>query len=141
MTALGDTHKKALLSHFKYVDSLLAQIEYLAKEENLQSPFAGYEIDTTTEKTKVIETHVAHIRSVMLRILASKDVSIDIQNVGVAKAVNTNLTFADITIEEIRPKYMRGYGELADGCDDELNEVVLEIQKAIKEFKNDFNRE
>jgi len=140
MTALSNRHKKALLNRFKYVDSLLAEIEYLAKEENLQSPFAGYEIDITTEKTKVIETHIAHIRSAMLRILASKDVSMDIPTVSVTNAVNTNLSFADISIEELQPKYMRGYGELADGCDDELNEIVLEIHKAIKEFKIDFNR-
>jgi hypothetical protein len=136
LTVLSGRHKGALLSTFRDIDSLLSQIEYFANDDNLRSPFAGYDQDLTKEKKISIEFHVSHIREMMLRILENKGIPIHIQTVGVIKSINTHLTFADISIKELK-HYMRGFGKLPDNADEELNEIILEIHSAIDKFKTD----
>ncbi len=43
-------------------------------------------------------------------------------------SIRTILTFADIAFEELRPKYMRGYGELPESVIPELNGLADELQ-------------
>ncbi|HVO68356.1 MAG TPA: hypothetical protein VMT12_17910, partial [Syntrophales bacterium] len=52
--------------------------------------------------------------------------------ISAVDAIRTAIHFADIAMEEKRPKYMRGYGELTDVAATELNEIVSEMQELLK---------
>jgi hypothetical protein len=82
----------------------------------------------------LIKDHVSHIRETILRILEKRGIYIHIHTVGVVKSVNTYLTFADISIGELK-QYIRGYGKLPDDADEELNQIIFEIHSAINRFK------
>jgi hypothetical protein len=41
----------------------------------------------------------------------------------------------DMSAEEIRPKYMRGYGELTREAADELDAVATELQELLKQMQ------
>ena len=137
MTDLSDRHQQALLAKFKYVDTLLSEIEYLSKKKHWVSPFSGYTMDLKPEDIEVVESHIARIRTRMCILLEQKGISIDIHSIGVAKAIKTHLIFADIAMEELQPKYMKGYGELSDVASEELNKIALDIQRLIRKFKID----
>jgi len=135
MTELNENHKRTLLTGFRYVDRLLSDIErIMTTSMDPQSPFEQYVADIRPAQQKIITAEIAHIRAVMCRILESKGIKINHPGVSAAHAVRTTIHFADIAIEEKRPKYMRGYGELTEEAARELNEVASQMQKLLKQI-------
>jgi hypothetical protein len=135
MTELKENHKRTLLIGFRYVDDLLSDIErIMATPVNPQSPFPNYVADITLTQQKIIEADIAHIREVMCRILESKGIKITHPGISATDAVRTAIHFADIAMEEKRPKYMRGYGEVTKEAMSELDEVVSQMQKLLKQI-------
>jgi hypothetical protein len=140
VTGLNGRQKGALLSTFRNIDSLLSQIKYLANDDNLRSPFSGYAQDLTSKKKMVIESHVLHIRDIMLRILEDKGIPINIRKLGVTKSINAYLISAYISIEDLKP-YMRGFGKLTDDVDKELSGIISEVHSAIHKLKTELTEE
>jgi hypothetical protein len=135
MTELSENHKRTLLAGFRYVDELLSDIErIMAMSMNPQSPFEQYVADIRPAQQKIIAAEIAHIRTVMCHILESKGIKINHPAISAVNAVRTAIHFADIAMEEKRPKYMRGYGELTEEAVRELNEVALQMQKLLKQI-------
>jgi len=133
MTELNENHKRTLLIGFRYVDDLLSDIErIMATPVDRQSPFEKYVADITPAQQKIIAADIAHIRVVMCSILESKGIRIHHPGISAVDAIRTAIHFADIAMEEKRPKYMRGYGELTDVAATELNEIVSEMQELLK---------
>ena len=135
MTELNENHKRSLLIGFRYVDDLLSDIErIMATSMDPQSPFENYVADIRPAQQKIIAAEIAHIRAVMCRILESKGINIKHPGISAVNAVRTAIHFADIAMEEKRPKYMRGYGELTEEAVRELNEVASQMQKLLKQI-------
>ena len=135
MTELKENHKRTLLIGFRYVDNLLSDIErIMATPANPQSPFPKYVADITPAQQKTIKAEIMHIREVMCSILESKGIKIMHPEISAAKAVRTAIHFADIAMEEKKPRYMKGYGELTEEAMIELNEVVSQMQKLLKQI-------
>jgi len=135
MTELNENHKHTLLIGFRYVDDLLSDIErIMATPAAPQSPFPKYVADITPAQQKTIEAAIAHIREKMCRILESKGIKIKHRGIRAVEAVRTAIHFADMAMEEKRPKHMKGYGELTEEATRELNEVVSQMQKLLKQI-------
>jgi hypothetical protein len=135
MTELNENHKRTLLAGFRYADDLLSDIErIMATSMDPQSPFEQYVADIRPAQQKIIAAEIAHIRIVMCRILESKGINVKHPGVSALSAIRTAIHFADIAVEEKRPKYMRGYGELTEEAVRELNEVASQMQKLLKQI-------
>lgn len=142
MTELNEKHKRTLMIGFRYVDDLLSDIEkIMATSVDPQSPFEKYIADITPAQQKILVADIDHIRVVMCRILEDKGIKINHPGISAVNAVRTAIHFADIAMEEKRPKYMRGYGELTKEAMHELNEIVSEIQKLLRQINSLFTRE
>lgn len=135
MTELNENHKRSLLIGFRYVDDLLSDIErIMATSMDPQSPFEQYVVDIRPAQQKIIAAEIAHIRIVMCRILESKGIKINNPGISALNTIRTAIHFADIAMEEKRPKYMRGYGELTEEAVRELHEVASQMQKLLKQI-------
>lgn len=135
MTELNENHKHSMLSGFRRVNGLLSDIERtMATSVNPRSPFQKYIADITSAQQKIIADKIAFIRAVMCHVLESKDVTIDHLGISAVRSIRTAIHFADMTLEEMGPKYMRGYGELTEGATRELNEVTSHMQKLLKQM-------
>jgi hypothetical protein len=51
------------------------------------------------------------------------------------KGALTNLTLVDIALEELKSKYMRGYGELTQESAERLDEQILRMQTAVAHIR------
>ena len=54
-------------------------------------------------------------------------------DIPVARSLHSTLTFVIITVEELRPEYMRGYGEVPPQAAVELNSIAGELQGLVGE--------
>ena len=134
MTQLNENHKRALLNHFHHVDSLLCDLEHEMENTNSRSLFQKYIQEVTPLQRKAIMDSFAQIRKAMCYFLENKGIRMGQPRKSVHELIRTSVTFADITIEELRPRYMRGYGKLSAEAAQELEEIVLEMQKSLNQL-------
>lgn len=136
MTDLKSDHKRHLLRSFAYVDNLMTDIEWILLFPNHSgSVFKKYTNDLGPEKMESIKVQIEKIRAAMLKILAEKEIEIDCNVIDTALSIDTLGQFANVTIDEIRARHMRGYGELTPNAKEELNEIASTLQSLLENIQ------
>ena len=125
---LNDAQQRRLNITCKYIDSLLCDMEHALHSATSQSPFPRYVIDITPAQARVIEDHIIHLRSQLLRTLAWQHMKPEPAEIPVTRSLLTDLGFVDIAIEELKPRYMRGCGAVPEDAVEGLNGVINELR-------------
>jgi GTP-binding protein EngB required for normal cell division len=124
-----------------YIDKLLGDVESILHDANSRSPFGKYIVDVDPAQTRVLEDHIQRIRGQLLRSLAWQGMKPEMPTIPATRAVLTNLSFIDIAVEELRPRYMRGSGSVNDDIAAELNGVVHELRSLLEEMNRYLRQE
>jgi hypothetical protein len=128
---LGENHKQRLMSTFQYIDKLFSNIEKLLSVQS-HGLFEQIRIDISPLQQEVLEHGIAEFRTLMHRMLESMDIPIPPPSISAQRAVLSSFTFVDIAIEELKAKYMQGYGELEEGASEELESIVSRMKEMIQ---------
>jgi GTP-binding protein EngB required for normal cell division len=131
---LNEHQKRHLRTSCKYADNLLSNIEAVLNSASSGSPFEKYRDDLSPAQRKVARDYIARIRAQMTRALEGQEASLSGERISAIHSIRTALEFIDIAVEELKPKYMRGYGELPSAIIPELNGIVGELQAIVKKF-------
>jgi GTP-binding protein EngB required for normal cell division len=129
---LNDNHERRLTATAQYVDKLLAEIE--AVLSRAQSPFGRYVDDVAPTQKKVVIDFVARIRNDMLRALTAQGIDLGPPRLSAVHSIRTGLQFVDSSIEELKPHYMRGYGQVSPSAAAALNGIVEELQGTVRKL-------
>ena len=129
---LNEAQQRRLSVTCKYIDKLLCDIEQAFHSAESPSTFARYVVDITPAQTRVIEDHIGRLRSQLVRALDWQHMKPNQPEIPVTRSVITDLAFVDIAIEELRPSYMRGCGEVPEDAVGELNGVVHELRSLVQ---------
>jgi hypothetical protein len=65
----------------------------------------------------------------LLHSLAWQKIETETPTIPASHAILTHLSFIDIAVEELRPRYMRGSRPIEDGVASELNGVVHKLSE------------
>src|SRR6266542_2084619 len=133
-SALNENQKRHLRTTCQYVDKLLSDIESTINSAASGSPFEKYRDDLTPAQVKVTRDYIARIRAQMTRVLEGQEVELSKDRISARHSIQTALEFVDIAIEELKPKYMRGYGMVPSSVAPELNGLVGELQDVVKKL-------
>ena len=125
---LNSFQKNHLQSICEHVDTLLTDMESILAASACQSPFQKYKNDVSPAQRKVVGDYLSRIRAQMIRVLDSQNLVPDIDRLGAAHALRVTLISAQVALEELAPKYMRGYGQVPEAATQELNGIVNELQ-------------
>jgi GTP-binding protein EngB required for normal cell division len=128
---LNEHQKIRLRITCQYIDKLLGDLDHVLHEARSQSPFPRYIVDLTPAQIRVVEDYIRRFRSQLLRTLAWQQMKPEAPNIPVSRAVLTNLAFVDIAVEELKPSYMRGSGEVPENTVSELNGIVHELRSMV----------
>ncbi|MCX6538361.1 MAG: dynamin family protein [Acidobacteria bacterium] len=128
---LNEPQQRHLLVSCQYVDKLLSSIEAILSASRSSSPFPRYCTALTPVQARLAADYLARIRSRLVRVLESQGIPIPPPQVDALFAIRTALTFADNAVEELRPKYMRGYGGLPDALQADVDGVVDELRTVL----------
>lgn len=132
---LNDAQQRRLSVTCRYIDKLLCEMEQSLHSAESRSPFPRYVLDMTPAQMRVIEDHIGRLRSQLLRALDWQQLKPDPPEIPVTRSAITDLGFIDIAIEELRPSYMRGCGEVPEDAVDELNGVVHELRSLVQNME------
>ena len=125
--SLNSAQQRRLRITCEYVDKLLTDIENGLHSADSKSPFPKYIADLSPLQQKIVQDYIARIRARLVSALAGQNIDREPPSVPLSRSVHVGATFMDIAVEELRPKYMRGYGEVAPEAESELNGIVGEL--------------
>jgi hypothetical protein len=131
---LNPNQRQRLLITCKHIDKLLEDIEETMNATASRSVFPGYTPDITPRQRKTIEEYIARIRQQLLQILATQSLAPETPHIAASHAIHVGLTFVEIAIAELAPRYMRGYGPISQEGAADLDEIVTQLQSAVNEL-------
>ena len=114
--SLNPYHKHHLLVSCQYVDQLLSDIENILTAASSKAAFPKYTVDIGPAQKKVVEDYVARIRAQMLRVIEGQGIERAAPRLGALHSIQTTLLFVENSLEELKPKYMRGYGRVPEAA-------------------------
>ncbi len=128
---LNEHQKARLRITCQYIDKLLGDVEVILHATTSKSPFPRYIVDLNPAQIRVIEDHLGRLRSQLVRTIAWQHMKPEAPDIPATRAVLTNLAFVDIAIEELKPHYMKGSGQVPEEAIAELNGVVYELRSLL----------
>jgi len=129
---LNDPQQRHLRVSCQYVDRLLSDMESVLHAAASKSPFPRYVADLTPAQSGVIEDHIHRLRLQLVRTLAWQHMEPQPPEIPATRAVITDLSFIEVAIEEMKPRYMLGYGAVPEDAVSELNGVIDELRSVVQ---------
>ncbi|MBZ5628858.1 MAG: hypothetical protein LAO06_08330 [Acidobacteriia bacterium] len=118
----------------RHLDGLLSAIEKILGSSASRTPFPKYISDIPLAQRKRLEAGIARMRVQLLHVLESQGIEVEPPSISAAYAIHSAMTFAQIAVEELAPKHMRGYGEISQRAAAELNDIVTRLPEQIAEL-------
>ena len=131
---LNEFQQRRLSVSCAYIDKLLSDVEAVLWASSSKSAFPKYIPDIPPGQRRVIEDYISRIRARLVRTLESQGIPIGSPSIPATRSVHTALTFVRIAVEELRPRYMRGYGEVSPVASAELNGIVRELEGLVSQL-------
>jgi GTP-binding protein EngB required for normal cell division len=132
--SLNSNHERRLSVTCRYIDKLLADMESMLSVSSSRLAFPQYIPDLTSAQRRVVEDYIGRIRAQLVRVLDGQNIERPLADIPVGRSLHSTLTFVDIAVEELKPEYMRGYGELPSQAAVELNGIAGELQGLVRQL-------
>jgi GTP-binding protein EngB required for normal cell division len=118
----------------QYIDKMLAEIEGILDASTSKAALPRYSSDILPAQRRTIDDYIARVRAQLVRILEGQEIAREKPSIPASRAVHVHLGAIDIAAEELKPQYMRGYGEVPESVATELNGIVGELSGLIYRF-------
>jgi hypothetical protein len=138
--SLNSNHERRLTVTCRHIDKLLAEIESALNISTSGLAFPQYDLDLSKEQCRVLGEYIVRIRAHLVRTLEGQEIEPPVADIPVSRALYSYLTFLDIAAEELKPRYMRGYGEVPEAAAVELSRISNELQELMKQLRQYLNR-
>jgi GTP-binding protein EngB required for normal cell division len=111
--SLTDAQKRFLLCGFLDIHRRMEELEgFMAVTK--PSPFSGKVHDLTPVEVKVVRDYFNRVRSAMVGHLRELDIPLEVRQNSLAWIVESNVMHIEITVDDLRPKSLAGYGPVDD---------------------------
>jgi hypothetical protein len=137
---LNEPQKRHLAATCKYIDSLLTDVESALHPSASVSLFNRYVMDVTPAQILAIEAHIHSLRAHLARILDELRIIPEQPKLAITQLVLTDFSFINAAVEELMPRFMRGYGAIPDDAMKELNDMVQQIQVLVRSAECDLRQ-
>jgi GTP-binding protein EngB required for normal cell division len=111
----------------QYIDKLLGDVEGVLNTTAAKAAFPRYSYDIPPAQRRTIEDYIGRVRAQLLRVLDGQGISRQKPSIPASRAVHVTLGAIDIAVEELKPRYMQGYGALPESVATELNGIAGEL--------------
>ena len=128
---LNESQVRRLRVTCQHIDRTLSEIEGILNESASRAAFPAYIADLSPPQRKTLEDYIARVRARLVRVLEGQGIAASQPGIPVSRAVRGRLYSIDIAAEELKPKYMRGYGEVSDTVATELDGIAGELQSLV----------
>ena len=131
---LNESQERHLRIVCQYVDRLFSEIESILASATSRSAFPQYISEILTVDRHAIEDSIGEIRVQLVRALEGQQIAREKPAIPDARAICATLDSIEIALDELKPKNMRGYGEVPEGAAAELERIAEELRKRVAEL-------
>lgn len=132
--SLNSNHERRLSVTCRYIDKLLADIETCLNISASKLAFPRYASDLSPVQRRVVEDYISRIRAQLVRVLDGQGIERPPADIPASRSLHSNLAFVEIAAEELKPEYMRGYGEVPPAAALELDGIAAELQGLVRQL-------
>ena len=132
--SLNPNHVRRLRVTCRHIDKLLSDMEGTLNASASRQAFPQYVSDIAPAQRRVIEDYITRIRAQLVRVLDGQGIERPAADIPVSRSLHAVLTFIDIAAEELKPEYMRGYGEVPAAAATELNGIAGELRGLVNQL-------
>ncbi|MGB8064133.1 MAG: dynamin family protein [Candidatus Sulfotelmatobacter sp.] len=132
--SLNSNHERRLSVTCRHIDKLLAEMQSALNVSTSKLAFPQYAPDLSPAQRRVIEDYIGRIRAQLVRVLDGQSIERPPADIPVSRSLHSYLTFVDIATEELKPEYMRGYGEVPPAAGVELNGIAGDLQGLVRQL-------
>jgi GTP-binding protein EngB required for normal cell division len=133
---LNEHHQRHVRSTFQYIDKLLSEAEHAMADAGSPSPFQQYSDDTTPIQRKVAHDYVVRLREAMRRIMDELGIRPAEPRCGAAWAAGISMMFSSISLSELSPEKMLGYGQVSDDAARLIDGIRAELSGLVGKLSN-----
>lgn len=131
---LNESQERHLRVVCQYVDRLFTEIETILASATGNSAFPQYISKISAADRRTIEDSIAGIRAQLVGALEGQNIPRGQATIPDARAISATLDSIEIALDELRPKNMRGYGEVPEGAAKELERIAEELEEKVAEL-------
>ena len=133
MGELNEYHKRRILVAFQRIDDVLSQsLHVLGRSQS--DPQPRHVQDMSSAQIRHVEKHIRLAREQLHTFLERFHIDLPEPSSPLSWILKTNLTSLDITLEDLYPHKMRGYGEMDSVAASELAQTVEEVRKRVHQL-------
>ena len=132
--SLNANHERRLSVTCRHIDKLLSDMEGALNAAASKVAFPQYVSDLAPAQRRVIEDYITRIRAQLVRVLDGQHIERPVADIPVSRSLHAVLTFIDIAVEELKPEYMRGYGQVPAAAAVELNGIAGELRGLVNQL-------
>lgn len=130
MTGLNENYRRRILTSLQYADKLLEDGLH-ALTPGAKPLFSGFVKDLSAEDSRCVEDYARKIRERMARLLEQCHIELSVPAIPSSGKLRTGLNSMDLTLEDIYPEKMRGYGKMEAAAAKDLSWNLNEIRRLI----------
>lgn len=118
----------------QYIDQLLSEVGEILHASSSKAAFPRFLPDIAPTQSRTIEDYLARLRAQLVRVLDGQGITREKPSIPASRAVHVALGTIDIAVEELKPHYMQGYGDLPEAAATELNGIVGELRGLVSKL-------
>jgi GTP-binding protein EngB required for normal cell division len=131
---LNEFQARRLRVTCQYIDKLLGEIEEILRVTASKAAFPRFFPDVAPAQRRTIEDYISRLRAQLVRVLDGQGIPRESPSIPASRAIHVALGTIDIAVEELKPHYMRGYGDLPEAAATELNGIVGELRGLVSKL-------
>jgi hypothetical protein len=126
---LTENHERSLLASVQYAARLIRDCDDVLAGSGGSDPLSRYTKALSAPQEKIARDYLFRLREQLLRALHAVGIQPPPASIGAVHALTTALMFLDDTFEQMRGRYLRGYGDVPAEAERVLDGIVSEMQE------------
>jgi len=127
MQGLNEAHQNRILITLLDLRRQLERVEDALLRPAKLAPFFEHDNDLSPERTQAILQCFTRIRTALLQAARTLELPVEVRRTSLSWELQCLLAHFQISLVEIGPKQMRGYGEVGKPASDVLQQVQREL--------------
>jgi glycine cleavage system regulatory protein len=134
MQGLNESHQNRILITLLDLRRQLEQVEDAMLRPAKLTPFFEHDNDLTLERTQAILHCFSRIRTALLQAAQKLELPVEVRRTSLSWELQCLLTHFQISLIEVGPKQLRGYGEVGKPAGEVLQQVQQELGQLVDEL-------
>lgn len=127
MQGLNEAHQNRLLITLLDLRRQLERVEDVMLQPGKLAPFFEHDNDLSPDQSQAILKCFAQLRTGLLQAAEKLELPVEVRRKSLSWELQCLLTHFQISLVEIGPKQLRGYGEVGKPASDVLRQVQKEL--------------